>query len=61
MENLKQIISFLGVGVIATLSHYALLITLVEAFDADAVAGSVAGAALGALVGGAKDQHRSDS
>ena len=50
MENLKQIISFLGVGVIATLSHYALLITLVEVFDADAVAGSVAGAALGALV-----------
>ena len=50
MENLKQVISFLGVGVIATLSHYALLIALVEVFNVDAVVGSVAGAALGAFV-----------
>ncbi len=46
----KQFVSFLGVGSIATSVHYALLIGLVELLSASPVYASVAGALAGAIV-----------
>ena len=39
-----QFMQFAGVGVIGTVAHYVLLVMLVEAFGANAVAASTAGA-----------------
>jgi len=47
---IKQFIKFAGVGVIGTLTHYATLIALVHAADANAVLASSAGAIVGAIV-----------
>ena len=46
----KQFILFSGVGVLGTIAHYATLITLVQAWKANAVLASCAGFILGALV-----------
>jgi len=48
---LKQFLSFLGVGSLATSIHYAVLIALVELFLFSPVVASVVGALAGAIVG----------
>jgi putative flippase GtrA len=47
-KAVKQFILFSGVGVLGTIAHYATLITLVEAWKANAVLASCAGFILGA-------------
>lgn len=46
----REFISFLGVGVMATASHYLLLIFLVEILGSSVLISSTAGAILGAFV-----------
>jgi len=48
---LRQAIAFLGVGVIATLCHYAVLVALVETGTLSVVPASAVGAFVGAAVG----------
>jgi len=48
---LKQAVTFLGVGVIATLCHYAVLVSLVETNTLAVVPASAVGALVGAVVG----------
>jgi len=47
---LKQFIRFTGVGAIGTSGHYSTLVVLVEAFGIDAVAASLSGFIVGALI-----------
>ena len=47
---LARFIRFTGIGVIATASHYAVLVALVQAGAAGAVAASAAGCLVGAVV-----------
>lgn len=47
---IKQFVSFLGAGAIATVCHYAVLVLLVEAIKVTPVPASSAGALVGAFV-----------
>jgi putative flippase GtrA len=49
-ELIQQFIRFSGVGVISTLGHYGLLISLVQGLDVAPVTASAAGALLGAWI-----------
>jgi putative flippase GtrA len=47
---MPQFMLFAGLGLIGTLAHYLLLVLLVQLLDTEAVAASLAGYALGAIV-----------
>ncbi len=48
---LRQVVAFAGVGVVATLCHYVVLVLLVEAKALPVVPASAVGALVGAIVG----------